>query len=178
MTTPFPDPSPSLSFRGSYHRRAQSEVQFRIPDDLDLLQDPFDGPSGSFEELGGSEDDLFCTYMDIEKLGSKLDDGPSDPKLENPGGSAETGVELGGEMSARPRHQHSNSLDASLDLHQQLSAPTEMNNFLVKRKAPTDNYDDAPHHHFIYLFIIILYYLMLIFCRRDGDNIYIVGNTT
>ncbi|CAB4271081.1 unnamed protein product [Prunus armeniaca] len=115
MTTPFPDPSPSLSFRGSYHRRAQSEVQFRIPDDLDLLPDPFDGPSGSFEELGGSEDDLFCTYMDIEKLGSKLDDGPSDPKLENPGGSTETGVELGGEMSARPRHRHSNSVDASLD---------------------------------------------------------------
>ncbi|KAI5339923.1 hypothetical protein L3X38_019197 [Prunus dulcis] len=53
--------------------------------------------------------------MDIEKLGSKLDDGASDPKLENPGGSAETGVELGGEMSARPRHRHSNSVDASLN---------------------------------------------------------------
>lgn len=112
MTTSFPDASPSLTFRGSYHRRAQSEVQFRIPDDLDLLQDPFEGPSASFEELG-SEDDLFCTYMDIEKLGSKLEDGPAGQKPENAGGSSQT--ETGGELNARPRHRHSNSMDGSLE---------------------------------------------------------------
>ncbi|KAM1054224.1 hypothetical protein ACFX15_001584 [Malus domestica] len=116
MAPPFQDATPSLPFRGSYHRRAQSEVHFRIPDDLDLLQDPFDGPSGRFEELGGSEEDIFGTYMDMEKLGSKLDDGPSDLKPENAGGSLQSeGGGFGGDMSARPRHRHSNSVDASLD---------------------------------------------------------------
>ncbi|CAN6709949.1 unnamed protein product [Malus baccata var. baccata] len=116
MAPPFPDATPSLPFRGSYHRRAQSEVHFRIPDDLDLLQDPFDGPSGRFDELGGSEEDIFGTYMDMEKLGSKLEDGPSDLKPENAGGSLQSeGGGFGGDMSARPRHRHSNSVDASLD---------------------------------------------------------------
>ncbi|XP_062092339.1 bZIP transcription factor 18 [Humulus lupulus] len=105
------NPSPACPARGSYHRRSQSEVQFRIPDDLDLLSDPFDGPSGSFEELG-SEDDLFCTYMDIEKFGSKLDDGPSGHKNDNASGDG------GGEEEkhARPRHRHSNSVDGSSSL--------------------------------------------------------------
>lgn len=117
-TTSFPGPSPGFPARGSYHRRAQSEVQFRIPDDVDLLSDPFDGPSGSFEELG-SEDDLFCTYMDIEKFGSKLDDGgPAAPKPDNAGGNigggGGGGVDAGGEeKNSRPRHRHSNSVDGS-----------------------------------------------------------------
>lgn len=85
--------------RGSHHRRTQSEVQFRMPEDLDLLGDPFDGPSESFEE-----DDLFA-YMDIEKFGSKSPDGSAALKIHNGGG--------GGEASARPRHRHSNSMDSS-----------------------------------------------------------------
>ncbi|KAF2319285.1 hypothetical protein GH714_014418 [Hevea brasiliensis] len=65
-----------FSIRSSCHRRAHSEVHFRLPEDLDLVPDPFEGPSGSsFDELG-SEDDLFCTYMDIEKLGSRPDETP------------------------------------------------------------------------------------------------------
>ena len=115
---PKPDPSPihptgnqssrspglpaAAPFRGAGHRRAQSEVQFRIPEDLDLLSDPFDGPSGSFEELG-SEDDLFCTYMDIEKFGSE-------PVPKPDGGVAGAG---GDEKSSRPRHRHSSSVDCS-----------------------------------------------------------------
>lgn len=116
MTTSFPDSTTTPSFRGSYHRRAQSEVHFRIPDDLDLLQDPFDGPSNSFEELG-SEDDLFCTYMDIEKLGSKLEDGSSGgQKVENAGGGgAASQAEAGEGSNARPRHRHSSSMDGSLE---------------------------------------------------------------
>ncbi|XP_004307733.1 PREDICTED: transcription factor RF2b [Fragaria vesca subsp. vesca] len=116
MTTSFQDPSTTPSFRGSYHRRAQSEVHFRILDDLDLLQDPFDGPSNSFEELG-SEDDLFCTYMDIEKLGSKLEDGSSGgQKVENAGGGgAASQAEAGEGSNARPRHRHSSSMDGSLE---------------------------------------------------------------
>ncbi|XP_010067612.2 transcription factor RF2b [Eucalyptus grandis] len=101
---------PLAAPRGGHHRRAHSEVNFRIPEDLDLGPDPFEnGPSGSFEDFG-SEDDLLSTYMDIEKFGSKLDDGqgPSDPKPENAGGGGDVG-----EKSARPRHRYSNSVDSS-----------------------------------------------------------------
>ncbi|KAL5569631.1 hypothetical protein UlMin_026206 [Ulmus minor] len=112
MTTSFPTSTSSFPVRGSHHRRSQSEVQYRIQDDLDLLSDPFDGPSPSFDELG-SEDDLFCSYMDIEKFGSKLED--SAPKPDNAGGS-EGGGDEGGEKMARPRHRHSNSVDGSSSL--------------------------------------------------------------
>ncbi|KAI3427815.1 BZIP domain-containing protein [Psidium guajava] len=100
---------PLAAPRGGHHRRAHSEVNFRIPEDLDLGPDPFDnGPSGSFEDFG-SEDDLLSTYMDIEKFGSNLEDGqgPSDPKLEDASGGDM------GEKSARPRHRYSNSVDSS-----------------------------------------------------------------
>ncbi|GLT46027.1 hypothetical protein SLA2020_198180 [Shorea laevis] len=76
---------------GSHHRRAHSEVQFRIPDDLDLVSDPLEGL--------GSEDDLFSTYMDVEKLGSKLDDATAS---------------VSGEKNVRkPRHRYTNSIDGS-----------------------------------------------------------------
>lgn len=64
----------------------------------------------------GSEDDLFCTYMDIEKLGSNLNDGGLDCRIENAGGgSGGAGEETGGdgEKSMRPRHRHSSSVDSS-----------------------------------------------------------------
>ncbi|WCJ20067.1 Basic-leucine zipper (bZIP) transcription factor family protein [Euphorbia peplus] len=113
----------SFPIRNSGHRRAHSEVNFRIPDDLDLGPDPFKTsgccPSGSsFDELG-SEDDLFCTYMDIEKLGSRPDEGPSVFKSDNVGaGGGENqagsgGEGDGGEKNVRPRHRYSNSVDGS-----------------------------------------------------------------
>ncbi|XP_042505932.1 transcription factor RF2b [Macadamia integrifolia] len=74
-TTMLGNPSSSRS----HHRRAHSEVNFRIPFDIDLINDPFDASTGSFEEIG-SEDDLFCTYMDIEKLGSRIEDCPEGNK--------------------------------------------------------------------------------------------------
>lgn len=100
---PMPLPTQFLAtVRGPHHRRAHSEVSFRIPDDLDLGSDPCDnGLSGSFEDFG-SEDDLLSTYMDIEKFGSKLDeDRPSDYRPDN------AAAECGG------RHRYSNSLDGS-----------------------------------------------------------------
>ncbi|KAK8514396.1 hypothetical protein V6N13_063288 [Hibiscus sabdariffa] len=104
----FPIPT---AFRGSYHRRTQSEVQFRIPDDLDLVSDPFEGL--------GSEDDLFCSYMDVEKLGGSsmgVDKGEiaagsssggsaQNPKREDmTGGSKNNG-------GGKGRHRYSNSVD-------------------------------------------------------------------
>ncbi|KAM7491842.1 hypothetical protein LguiA_034763 [Lonicera macranthoides] len=102
----------ATSFRPS-HRRAHSEVNYRLPDDLDLISDPFDAPSASFEEIG-SEDDLFCTYMDIEKLGSNLNDAGLDHRIDNAGGGGGAAEENGeGERTTRPRHRHSNSVDSS-----------------------------------------------------------------
>ncbi|KAH7853572.1 hypothetical protein Vadar_004246 [Vaccinium darrowii] len=46
-------PSP-LSFgpsRAAHHRRAHSDISFYLPDDLDLVSDPFDAPPGSFDEI-------------------------------------------------------------------------------------------------------------------------------
>ncbi|KAI7729743.1 hypothetical protein M8C21_020393, partial [Ambrosia artemisiifolia] len=51
------NPAP-FSLRAS-HRRAHFEVNYRLPDDLDLVSDTFDTSSRSFEEIG-SEDDLLC----------------------------------------------------------------------------------------------------------------------
>ncbi|OMP06130.1 hypothetical protein COLO4_08326 [Corchorus olitorius] len=109
----FPNPTP---FRGSYHRRAQSEVQFRIPDDLDLVSDPFEGL--------GSEDDLFCSYMDIEKLGGSSKGGAdegggaagssSGGSGQNPKGDEMSGGSGMGEKNngaGKGRHRYSNSVD-------------------------------------------------------------------
>ncbi|TYJ36299.1 hypothetical protein E1A91_A05G298200v1 [Gossypium mustelinum] len=113
QTTPsFPHPT---SFRGSYHRRVHSEVQFRIPDDLDLVSDPFEGL--------GSEDDLFCTYVDIEKLGGSSkgsEDGggaagsSSGGSGRNPEGEEMSGLSGKGEKNnggGKGRHRYSNSID-------------------------------------------------------------------
>jgi len=63
----------SLPSPGHRHRRARSEVAFRLPDGLGLGGGG-GGPDGdAFDEIG-SEDDLFSTFMDIEKISSS---GPS-----------------------------------------------------------------------------------------------------
>ncbi|PHT45056.1 Transcription factor RF2b [Capsicum baccatum] len=108
-------PSLSATFRPSHHRRAHSEVNFRLPEDLDLVSDPFDASAASFEEIG-SEDDFFSTYMDIEKLGTGSN--PTDfPGFNNAAAGSSGGlvVDCGdGEKSfTRPRHRHSNSVDSS-----------------------------------------------------------------
>ncbi|KAL8144568.1 hypothetical protein AgCh_002955 [Apium graveolens] len=93
----------------SHHRRAQSEVHFRLPEDLDLSSDPFDAPSASFEDMG-SEDDLFCTYMDMEKLGGAA---RSNNNLMLDDANALTLAEKCSSSSSRPRHRYSNSVDST-----------------------------------------------------------------
>ncbi|KAJ8552899.1 hypothetical protein K7X08_020292 [Anisodus acutangulus] len=82
-----PTPSFSSAFRPSHHRRAHSEVNFRLPEDL--VSDP-------------AEDDFFSTYMDMEKLSSVAD-------MDNAG---RVGVESS-DGEKRTRHRHSNSVDSS-----------------------------------------------------------------
>ncbi|KAK9124726.1 hypothetical protein Sjap_014328 [Stephania japonica] len=126
----------SAVFRGSHHRRAHSEVNFRLPEDLDLVPDPFD-VSTSFDEIG-SEDDLFSTYMDIEKIGSRIDstginnnnsnankvfdarmnvdravEGTNSADHNNGGARPESGGGDEEKNVTRPRHRHSNSVDGS-----------------------------------------------------------------
>lgn len=103
---------------GGGHRRAHSEVSFRLPEDMmDLSQsDPFNAGGGSstasFEEIG-SEDDLFSTYIDVDKLGgtgnggSSADQTGNEVKAEGNGGEGEKG------WSGRHRHRHSSSVDGS-----------------------------------------------------------------
>lgn len=111
-----PTLAPTTSpFRGPYHRRAHSEVQFRLPEDLDLSE-----PFGGFDELG-SEDDLFCSYMDIEKLGSGSGSasdsaGPSAPRSDNPFSAENGGGGRDEAGNSRPRHRHSLSVDGSSTL--------------------------------------------------------------
>nr|XP_043631618.1 transcription factor RF2b [Erigeron canadensis] len=127
----------SFPFRPSHHRRAHSEMNFRLPDDLDLASDPYDGPSGSFEELG-SEEDLFCTYMDIEKLSDGAAGGGSssfnnfnnnnnnDVVFNGGGGGDGFEENVGGGSSSRPRHRHSNSVDSSSFLNESIEAKKAM----------------------------------------------------
>ena len=115
----------------SHHRRAHSEVSFRLPDDMMDLSpsDPFTGGSStaSLEEIG-SEDDLFSTYIDVEKLGAGAGggNGASNGSVHagngsdqsGYGGAAGTSGNNEGEKSpgggvARPRHRHSSSVDGS-----------------------------------------------------------------
>ncbi|KAM7271941.1 hypothetical protein ACFE04_031155 [Oxalis oulophora] len=117
-------PSSNMSlFRGPYHhRRAHSEVHFRIPEDLDLTSsDPFNNNQSSnnnhnhnhnhnFDE----DDDLFNTFMDMDKIGggskseiSGDDDTTTTTKnINNNNINNNVGKSRGG-------HRHCNSLDGS-----------------------------------------------------------------
>ncbi|KAL4574967.1 hypothetical protein LXL04_021807 [Taraxacum kok-saghyz] len=132
-----PNPA-TFPFRPSHHRRAHSEVNFRLPEDLDLASESFDAPSGSFEEIG-SEDDLFSTYLDMEKLGSSLKDGGGvtggldTGRISNAvgeGGASDDGYGgVDGEKSSmRPRHghRHSNSVDGSSFFRESIEAKKAM----------------------------------------------------
>lgn len=112
-----PPPPNGVGMRGPHHRRARSEMAFRFTEELDL--GAAGDPGGSFEEIG-SEDDLFCTFMDIEKIGCKLEGSGSgseggicgDPTPESSGGVEERrNGNAGGVVPVRPKHRHSSSVD-------------------------------------------------------------------
>lgn len=87
--------------------------------------DPFNGGSStaSIEEIG-SEDDLFSTYIDVDKLGGSGNGGScadqggasgngngADGKGENEGEKSGSGSGSG--SGSRPRHRHCSSVDGS-----------------------------------------------------------------
>ncbi|KAK8495546.1 hypothetical protein V6N12_066106 [Hibiscus sabdariffa] len=110
-------PNNTTPFRGAHHRRAHSDVQFRIPDELDIGSDTFEGL--------GPEDELFCSYMDIEKLGGSSkgadETGAFGSSSVWSGGSSQDhkGEETNGggsgigekKNNGKGRHRYSNSVD-------------------------------------------------------------------
>ncbi|CAJ2641713.1 transcription factor RF2b-like protein [Trifolium pratense] len=87
-----------------FHRRSQSEVHFRMPDDFDLEMDPFDFDASPIQFQDPPpppppHDDLLSSYIDSDNSGSKL----NSPTANN----ADT---------ARPSHRRSNSADTSSSL--------------------------------------------------------------
>ncbi|RZS11431.1 hypothetical protein BHM03_00042769 [Ensete ventricosum] len=117
------NPAPCSTPRGSHHRRARSEQAFRVPNDLDVRGgggDPM-AAAGSVDEIG-SEDDLFRTFMDIEKIGCKLEASASgseggdyaDPAAESSGCGEERKIgDASGAAASKPKHRHSSSVDGS-----------------------------------------------------------------
>ncbi|XP_075633268.1 transcription factor RF2b [Castanea sativa] len=105
---------------GGHHRRAHSEVSFRLSDDMmmDLSpSDAFNGGGGgggsstaSLDEIG-SEDDLFSTYIDVDKLGGADQSGVEGNG--NANGEKSGGGGGGGGGGGRGRHRHSSSVDGS-----------------------------------------------------------------
>ncbi|KAL6203561.1 hypothetical protein ACLB2K_027261 [Fragaria x ananassa] len=83
-------------FTATTHRRAHSEVSFRLPEDLMDLS----GPDPFTSAAAADEEDLFSTYIDLEKLQAGASAAADDD-----GG--------GGEKRAASRHRHSSSVDAS-----------------------------------------------------------------
>ncbi|XP_045823610.1 transcription factor RF2b-like [Trifolium pratense] len=108
----------------SHHRRSHSEINYRLPDDMMDLSpsDPLNGggsSTASFEEIG-SEDDLFFTYIDVDKLGGVTNGLNQNGYGNGNGNGVGTSGNNDGEKSPnddattpRTRHRHSCSVDGS-----------------------------------------------------------------
>ncbi|PKU67388.1 transcription factor RF2b [Dendrobium catenatum] len=113
----------TVPMRWPLHRRARSELAFRIPEDFDLCSgDPM--VNGNVEEIV-SEDDLFSTFMDIEKIGCKMEGSGSgsegglcrDWEAEISGAGDERKINNARDgvaaTTTKPKHRHNNSMDGS-----------------------------------------------------------------
>ncbi|CAL0334751.1 unnamed protein product [Lupinus luteus] len=114
----------------SHHRRSRPEMVFQLPDEkMDLSpSDPFNGVSStaSLEEIG-SEDDLFSTYIEVEKLSGTTngsggaENGSSQSCYDNTNGNSGAcdgkpdynEGENSPSAATRPRHRRSSSVDNS-----------------------------------------------------------------
>ncbi|CAI8597035.1 unnamed protein product [Vicia faba] len=110
----------------SHHRRSHSEINYRLPDEMMDLSpsNPLNGggsSTASLEEIG-SEDDLFFTYIDVEKLGgcsNGSNRGGNGSEQSGYGNGAGTSGQNDGDKSLneattpRTRHRHSCSVDGT-----------------------------------------------------------------
>ncbi|XVF05858.1 hypothetical protein REPUB_Repub05bG0209300 [Reevesia pubescens] len=106
---------------GGHHRRAHSEMSYRFPEDMSIMMmdlspppDPMNAAGGSstasLDDMG-SEDDLFSTYIDVDKLTSSDADNGRARRSE---GEKLMSSSTTTSTSSRPRHRHSNSVDGSV----------------------------------------------------------------
>jgi hypothetical protein len=119
---------------GALHRRARSEMSFRLPEDMTMMMmdihpsDQINGgngngtgnggggsSTGSLEEIG-SEDDLFSTYIDVDKLTGGNSGNGAGGGVQNDNDNNMNGEKAGvsGSGTSRPKHRHSNSVDGSV----------------------------------------------------------------
>ncbi|XVF20426.1 hypothetical protein REPUB_Repub11eG0197600 [Reevesia pubescens] len=110
---------------GAHHRRAHSEMSFRLPHDMSVMMmdlsppptDPITAGGGSstasLEEMGSEEDDLFSTYIDLDKLTS-FDAAPNGRTYSMDHSEGDKLTSSSTTNSSRPRHRHSNSVDGSV----------------------------------------------------------------
>lgn len=101
--------SAAFPFRPAHHRRAHSEVNFRLSEDLDLGPHTFDANvRSSFEEMA-KEDDLF-TFVDAEELGGSISNTNLSISSENAGGAGGEDGDGGKSLAenSRPRHRFAN----------------------------------------------------------------------
>ncbi|KAH8490590.1 hypothetical protein H0E87_022937 [Populus deltoides] len=131
---------------GAHHRRAHSEMSFRLPEDMTMMMmdlhpsDQINGgngigigigngngngngnggsSTGSLEEIG-SEDDLFSTYIDVDKLTGGNNGNGTGVGNQNDNDNTINGEKGGvsdsgpGSGTSRPKHRHSYSVDGSV----------------------------------------------------------------
>ncbi|KAM7489718.1 hypothetical protein LguiB_027202 [Lonicera macranthoides] len=112
----------------SGHRRAHSEI-LSLPDDISFDSDlgvvgGFDGPSYSDD----TEEDLFSMYLDMEKFNSSsatsaIQEGEPSSSAAAPAAATPPSENVGPASSERPariRHQHSQSMDGSTTIKQEM----------------------------------------------------------
>lgn len=135
---------PDMPPRHRGHRRAQSEIAFRLPDDISFEHEPSLLETPTLSDEAG--EDLFSMYIDMDKInsysatsaafpGSKFpSDGQSAPGPQShhlrsvsvdgvlAGFKSSPGMAgVGGEsLDRRSRHQHSNSMDGSMSIKQEM----------------------------------------------------------
>lgn len=155
--------------------------------------DPFNGGSStaSFEEIG-SEDDLFSTYIDVDKLGGNGNGancadqnggGGADGKDENGGGGggggegekSGSGSGSGCGSGSRPRHRHSSSVDG---LSTSTSAFGEI--MEAKKAMPPDKLaelwtiDPKRAKRYVFFLVIWVIHFPLLFCVADKRFVFVL----
>ncbi|KAF0914065.1 hypothetical protein E2562_026481 [Oryza meyeriana var. granulata] len=102
---------PDFPTRNPGHRRAHSEI-LSLPEDLDLCAPGAgDGPSLSDE----NDEELFSMFLDVEKLNNSCG-ASSEAEAESSSAAAAAAGRGEAAHGARPKHQHSQSMDESMSI--------------------------------------------------------------
>ncbi|KAJ0250784.1 Basic leucine-zipper 52 [Hirschfeldia incana] len=105
---PHPNPIPS-----SFHRRSRSDDMSMF-----MFMDPLSssGPPPSSDDLP-SDDDLFSSFIDVDSLSSNPHPAIAFPSHTAAAGSNSVAGAVPSSSSSRPRHRHSNSVDAGCAMY-------------------------------------------------------------